>query len=215
MFQTVLTIAVLGFVGYRLVGAAGHSLTTAGRQTIAPVVRGVRWRHIWPVPFVLTAVVLAASLLVMVPGLSWGWWTALGGQGNPVTGTTDQTVGTPLEWLIPLCFLLLLFPAIPLFALTEERIFRRGSEHWSARRRVAKTVQFGLVHALIGIPVGVALALAVGGGYFMACYLRGYRQHGSRAEAVLESTRAHAVYNAAIVLMVLVAVALFAAGAAT
>ena len=75
----------------------------------------------------LIAVLVVATLLLQVPGLDWGWWTALGGAGNPVTGTTDQTAGTPLEWIVPLVFLTMLLPAIPLFALAEERTFRRAA----------------------------------------------------------------------------------------
>ena len=75
----------------------------------------------------------------------------------------------------------MLLPAIPLFALAEERTFRRGCEQWSWPRRVRRTVEFGLAHALIGIPIGVALALSCGGAYFMAVYLRAYRVHHDAA----------------------------------
>jgi hypothetical protein len=212
--ELVLTVGVLGFVGFRLVSAAGHSFTAEGRSTTWPIVGGIRWRHVWPAPLVVGAVVLAASVLLLVPGLSWGWWTAIGGSGNPVTGTTDQTTGTPLEWIIPLIFLTLLIPAIPLFALAEERTFRRGCEAWSWPRRVRRTIEFGLAHALIGIPIGVALALSCGGAYFMWAYLRAFGRNHSQREAVLESARAHAVYNAIIVALVLTVVILVAAGAA-
>jgi hypothetical protein len=215
VLELVLTVGVLGFVGFRLASAAGHSFTPAGRSTTAPIVRGIRWRHVWPAPLVLTAVVVVATLLLRIPGLDWGWWTALGGGGNPVTGTTDQTAGTPLEWIVPLVFLTMLLPAIPLFALAEERTFRRGCERWTWPRRVRRTVEFGLAHALIGIPIGVALALSCGGAYFMAVYLRAYRVHHQQREAVLDSARAHAVYNMIIVVLVLVTVILIATGAAT
>jgi hypothetical protein len=51
----VLTVGVLGFVGFRLASAAGHSFTAAGRSTTAPIIRGIRWRHVWPAPLVLIA----------------------------------------------------------------------------------------------------------------------------------------------------------------
>ena len=99
--ELVLTVGVLAFVGFRLAGAARHSFTAAGRSQTLPIVRGIRWRHVWPAPLVLTLVLVVASVLLLVPGLDWGWWSALGGAGNPVTGTTEQTSGTPLEWIIP------------------------------------------------------------------------------------------------------------------
>jgi hypothetical protein len=98
----------------------------------------------------------------------------------------------------------LLLPALPLFALAEERIFREGAETWSTPKRALKVVQFGLVHALIGIPVGAALTLSLGGAWFMRVYLREFRATASRRAATLESARAHTAYNGIIVVLVLV-----------
>jgi len=209
--ETVLTYVVLAVVAVRLVSAARLSLRGPGRTTVRRVFRRLRWRHFWPIPIVLGAVASLATLLWEVPGLSWGWWTSIGGGGNPVTGTTDRTTGTVWEWLIPLVFLLLVMPALPLFALAEERMFRRGAEQWSTFRRVWKTLAFGIVHAVIGIPIAVALALSLGGAYFMSVYLRCFRTTGDPQEAVLESTAAHTAYNAVIFLVALVAIILTAA----
>jgi hypothetical protein len=211
VLELVLTIGVLGFVGFRLVQAAGYSFSPAGRETTRPILLGIRWRHVWPAPLVLTAVILVATVLLRIPPLRWGWWTAIGGGGNPVTGTTKETAGTALEWILPLVFLTLLLPGIPLFALAEERAFRQGAELWSSARRAWKCVLFGLAHALIGIPIGVALALSCGGAYFTITYLRRYRQTRSQHQAVLESARAHTVYNTIIVVVVLIAVIAMAA----
>ena len=89
-------------------------------------------------------------------------------------------------------------------------MFRMGAQLWSTRQRVIKVLQFGLIHAVIGIPIGVALALSVGGAYFMAVYLRSYALIGSVNEATLESTRAHTAYNALIITTVAVVVAVSA-----
>lgn len=204
--DSLLTLAVLAFVGVRLVGGLRTARTSNGRRAAGEIVRGVRWRHVWPVPLVLGAVIAAATLLMWIPGLDWGWWTWLGGDGNPVFGTSDATAGTVLEWLVPLVFVCLLVPALPLFAHAEERMFRLGAEHWSTPKRVAKAVQFGLVHALIGIPLGAALALSVGGGYFTLVYLRTWRRTGSSRASVLESTRAHTCYNAIIIVLVTIGI---------
>jgi hypothetical protein len=200
----ILSVGVLVFVGVRLVGAARLATSQRGSRTVRYLLAGVRWRHVWPAPLVLTAVAVAATMLLQVPGLDWGWWTALGGEGNPVTGTTETTSGSVWEWLVPLVFVLLLAPALPLFALAEERIFRRGAESWTASKRIARTVGFGLVHAVIGIPLGVAVALVLAGGYFLGVYLRTWRRTRHAADALVESTRAHTVYNAVILVLVLV-----------
>jgi polyferredoxin len=159
---------------------------------------------------VLGGVLLVAIPLLQVPLLRWGWWSALGGDGNPIFGSSTATVGTVWSWLIPLVFMTLVVVALPLFANAEERMFRAGSERWSTPRRVAKVLQFGLIHALIGIPIGVALALSVGGTYFMVVYLHAYKLTGSVNEATMESTRAHTAYNAMIITTVAIAVAVAA-----
>lgn len=197
-----LSAVVLGYMGVRLTQGAVRARRSDGRIQVQRIVRGIRWRHVWPIPFVLAVIVGVASLLMLVPGLDWGWWSALGGSGNPVFGSNDFTAGTVLEWLIPLVFIALLLPALPLFAQAEERMFREGAEHWSTPKRAAKVLQFGSVHALIGIPIGAALALSIGGWYFMAMYLAAVRRTGSRSDGVLESTRAHTAYNGVIVVVV-------------
>ncbi len=208
--SNVLSLVVLAVVGVRLVQAVTLSRSQRGRSLSRQVWTRLRWRHIWPVPFVLTGVLLVAIPLLLVPVLRWGWWSAIGGDGNPVFGSSSTTMGTVWAWLIPLVFMGLVLLALPLFANAEERMFRMGAQQWSTRRRVLKVVQFGLIHALIGIPIGVALALSVGGAYFMAVYLRSYARLGSTTEATLESTRAHTAYNAVIIITVAISVVISA-----
>lgn len=210
--STVLSLAVLGFMGFRLVTGVRVSRTSYGRSIVATVRQRLTWRHVWPVPIVLAAVIAVATPLLMIPGLDWGWWSSIGGEGNPVFGSSDATSGTFWEWLVPIAFMALLIPALPLFANAEERMFRTGAEHWSTERRVLKVLQFGLVHAIIGIPIGAALALSVGGAYFMRCYLREYARSGSRADATMESTTAHTAYNGIIVIVFVIVLILGAAG---
>jgi hypothetical protein len=205
--SSVLSVAVLAVVGLRLVQAVTVSRTRDGRSLSRVIWTNIRWRHVWPVPFVLTGVLLVAVPLLMIPPLRWGWWSAIGGDGNPIFGSTSTTTGTFWEWLVPLVFMVLVVAALPLFANAEERMFRAGAEHWSRRQRVLKVLQFGLIHAVIGIPIGVALALSVGGAYFMSVYLRAYRKTASSVAATLESTRAHTAYNALIIATVAVAIA--------
>ena len=194
-----LTGVILVLVAVRVGGVTRRVFSSRDMRTrIFDIVRGIRPRHVLPVPLVLAAVLAVAQVLWLVPPLRWGWWTAIGGIGNPVTGATDRTQGTTLEWLIPLVFVVLLVPALPLFAEAEERRFRMGAESWSTRKRIWRGVVFGSVHALVGIPVGVALALSVGGWWFTYRYLRG---------GLMESTRAHTAYNATIVVILLIALA--------
>lgn len=205
MLLDLLTVAVLGWVGSRLVLTARQSTHSKARRRIVVLLRGLRLRHFAMAVPVLFVVLIAAVLLLEVPGLSFGWWTAIGGQGNPVVGSTERTVGTPLEWILPLVFLVLLVPALPLLVEREEQIFRLGSEHRTFVGQVRRGLEFGLVHAIIGIPIGVALALSIGGWYFTWRYLWGWRRGGPSA-GLAESTRCHLAYNLTVLAVVALAI---------
>lgn len=202
----VLTLAVLTFVGVRLFEVARVSVATRAR--VLGIVRGLRPRHFLLAIPVLAVVLVAALLLVQLPVLSFGWWTAIGGEGNPVIGSTSRTQGSPLEVIVPLCFLALLLVGLPLLVETEEWVFRRGAQLRSRWANLRRAVLFGLAHALVGIPVGAAIALSIGGVYLTRRYLRGWRRTNTEEGALLESTRAHLGYNLVIIVVVAVALAL-------
>lgn len=208
---SVLTIAVLGWVGTNLALSARTAIRR--RSHTVALLRGVRLRHVWPAPFVLAVVLATFGVLWLAPPLRVGWWSLLGGEGNVVFGTTEQTTGTVWEVVVPLVFVALLLPALPLLVEAEERRFRLGAEAWSNGQRFLRGLQFGLVHLVVGIPVAAALALSVGGWWFTWVYLRAYRRAGSRAEALAESTRAHLGYNLVVVALVAMSFALAACSA--
>jgi hypothetical protein len=199
----VLALVVLAIVGVRLVEAARSSVEA--RRKALVVVQGLHPHHFVLALPVLAAIIATAFALIQLPVLSFGWWDAIGGVGNPAVGLTDQDLGL-LNVLIPAFFLGLLVVALPVLVAREEWVFRRGAEHRGALSNIRRSVVFGLAHAIIGIPLGAALALSIGGLYLTWCYLRGWRATRSQAGALLESTRAHLAYNATI--LVLVAVAL-------
>ncbi len=195
----VLALAVLFVVGARLFEAARASVEA--RRKALTVVRGLRARHFVLALPVIVVVIGTAAVLIQLPVLSFGWWTALGGEGNPVLGTTDRGLGV-LDVAVPVTFVSLLAISLPLLVAREEWIFRRGAERRGTWNNVGRCLVFGLAHAIIGIPVGAALALSLGGAYLTACYLRGWRTTRSQAGALLESTRAHLAYNATILALI-------------
>lgn len=209
---SVLTVAVLGWVGTNLAFSARRAVRHRSRTV--DLLRGVRLRHVWPAPFVLVAVLAVFGVLWLVPPLRVGWWSLLGGEGNVVFGTTEQTRGTAWEVVIPLVFIVLLLPALPLLVEAEERRFRLGAEGWTTGQRIVRSLHFGLIHLVVGIPIAAALALSVGGGWFTWVYLRAYRRTASRVEALAESTRAHLGYNLVVIGLVAMSFALTACGGA-
>ncbi|MBK5331861.1 MAG: hypothetical protein JJD93_07815, partial [Ilumatobacteraceae bacterium] len=74
--SNVLSVVVLAVVGVRLVQAVTLSRSQRGRSLSREIWTHLRWRHIWPVPFVLTGVLLVAIPLLFLPVLRWGWWSA-------------------------------------------------------------------------------------------------------------------------------------------
>jgi hypothetical protein len=196
-----LTLVVLAVVGVRLFEAARSSVEAHGKTL--SVVRGLRWRHfVRAVPIVLLIVPMA-WLLIQLPVLSFGWWSMLGGEGNPVVGVTERDYGI-VSVVVPLFFIGLLIVGLPLLVAREEWVFRRGAEQRGTAANVGRAVVFGLAHAVIGIPIGAALALSIGGLYLTWCYLEGWKETRTQSGALLESTRAHLAYNLTIITLVLV-----------
>lgn len=207
-----LTVAVLAVVGVRLFEAARTSV--GARRRTWGVVQGLRARHFLRAIPIVAVIVSTAWVLIQLPVLSFGWWSVLGGEGNPVVGVTDRDYGI-VSAIVPLCFIGLLIVGLPLLVAREEWVFRRGAEQRSTAGNVGRSVVFGLAHAVIGIPIGAALALSIGGLYLTWCYLEGWRETRSQSGALLESTRAHLAYNLTIIGLVLLSLAaLYATGTA-
>jgi hypothetical protein len=152
---------------------------------------------------VLALILTTAWLLIQLPVLSFGWWTALGGEGNPVAGITNRDFGI-VGVVVPLFFLGLLLVGLPLLVSREEWVFRRGAERRGSVANIAWAVVFGLAHAIVGIPIGAALALSIVGLYLTSCYLEGWHATRTQTGALLESTRAHLAYNLTVVSVVLI-----------
>lgn len=161
------------------------------------LVRGIRPRH-----FLLAAMILpctlAAVALALACGpafLGWGWWTALGGQGNVIFGEANPSGQVLADLILPVLIVAPLLLSLGRFALQEERIFRRGDERRGIGDRLLRSLVFGLCHLVMGIPVGATIGLGVGGFGFSEVYLRRWRASGSRHRSVLDSARVHLAYN--------------------
>lgn len=170
------------------------------------------------------------------PFLRWGWANLIFGQpGNilfqPFTLFEPQATLSPLlasltAWLpvgaiagvnalsinwqtaFILGFWLLLVLLLPFWAQLEERIFRRGAQSW--RKILIRSVQFGLLHLLAGIPILAGFVLIVPGFLFACRYKYVYDRQFRRTQDVVlameagvhASTADHAVYNAILVTLV-------------
>ncbi len=165
----------------------------------------LRWyRAIRPLIVLQSAGVLAAVIAAAVgllalnnPILDWGWWTVVAAQVGDQSGG-GNIITAPLSYplLVP-PFVVLLVLVLPRLAESEELTFRRGTHNW--RDGALRSLVFGLIHMVVGIPLAVALALSIGGLWFTRQYFLG----GTR-----RSTLHHLTYNCIALLLVLVAIAL-------
>jgi hypothetical protein len=164
------------------------------RQLI--VLRGIRPRHFLIASIILTCT--AAAITVLLAGdtvLRWGWWSVLGGTGNVILGEAQESGQILSDLILPILILTPLLLSLGRFALYEERIFRRGDEGRGIGGRLSRSLTFGLAHLIMGIPIGAAIGLGVGGFGFSQVYLRRWRRSGSRYRSVLDAARVHLAYN--------------------
>ena len=151
--------------------------------------------------FVVVAVIVTATLLYnYVPlmdknpilwVLSWvfGWGDGTG-QGN--------VLFFGLQWkYYAIAFLTVLFFALPSLARLEEEAYREGTVNWA--QGLVRSIRFGLIHLIMLIPLGAALALSIGGLWFTYQYFKG---------GVERSTLYHSVYNSIIIAVIFVVVVL-------
>lgn len=180
MLLTILKVAVVSYVALNVLAALGRSEL---RQEAYQIARGLRARHFLVAAPFLALTITTAILLVQLPLLSFGWWSLLGGEGSIAAGDTGSGRGADVVSVLVISIVLL---ALPIFAHLEEQVFRKGAEGRTLRQNSVRAVKFGLVHLVMGIPIGVALALAIGGGVFTWAYLRGHdewtRTHPSLEE---------------------------------
>lgn len=119
----------------------------------------------------------------------------------PLNGSTLLTLG----------FWLILILGIPFWSSLEERIFRQGADRW--RQIWVRSVIFGLIHLLAGIPILGGFVLIVPGFLFAWRYKFVRDRHFRKTADVLKaqeagvaaSTADHAIYNAILVTLAVAA----------
>lgn len=165
------------------------------------------------IDFVLGLIVALATiatvvfLITEVEFLGWGWWSLLGGKGNPMFGghkDLPNYLQLPLQYFL----LLLLFSTMPLAVRWEEKKFRLGAQKRSFFGNLRISFYFGMIHCVGGVPLAAGLALGFVGLYYTGMYLWGYRKSHSVLLAYRRSVRVHLAYNA-VVLFILFSVFLY------
>ena len=152
---------------------------------------------------VMTTVITLAS--VGLPKfMTWSWISMLGSEG--VDAPSGNILAAPFKSgsVIIICiFWLLLTLALPYLAKGEEKVFR--SLVFSTKSRIITSIKFGLIHMVVGVPLFIALILAVVGYIFSIFYLKAFNKaakvdpYTADEVAINVSTSVHAKYNFLIV----------------
>ena len=151
------------------------------------------------VMFVFVAIGVLASV-GMPKFMTWSWISMLGdGGANAPSGNIMAAPFKSGSVLVIAGFWFLLSLALPYLAKGEEEAFR--SMVFSTKKRIITSIKFGLVHMIVGVPLFVALILAVVGYIFSIFYVKAFNKaakvdpNSADKVAVLASTSVHAKYN--------------------
>lgn len=131
---------------------------------------------------------LAITLMALWPavfGFTWLQLLATPADGK-VEGVNLMAAPARVPW-VGLAFLALLMVNVPRLARREEEVFRRGTLGWADG--LSRSVRFGLVHCIVGIPIGWGIGLSLGGVWLTWHYFRG---------GVRRAWFFHVVYNLAL-----------------
>lgn len=147
---------------------------------------------------VMTTVVTLASI-GLPKFMTWSWISML---GNGADAPSGNIVAAPFKSgsvLIISGFWFLLSLALPYLAKGEEQSFR--SLVFGTKNRIITSIKFGLVHMIVGVPLFIALILAVCGYIFSIFYVKAFYKaakvdpYTADEVAVNVSTSVHAKYN--------------------
>jgi hypothetical protein len=147
---------------------------------------------------VMTTVITLASI-GLPKFMTWSWVSMLGGEGDAPNGNIMAAPFKSGSVIIIGIFWLLLTLALPYLAKGEEKSFR--SLVFSTKSRIITSIKFGLIHMVVGVPLFIALILAVAGYIFSIFYVKAFTKaakvdpYTADEVAVNVSTSVHAKYN--------------------
>ncbi len=152
---------------------------------------------------VMTTVITLAS--VGLPKfMTWSWISMLGnGSADAPSGNILAAPFKSGSVIIICIFWLLLTLALPYLAKGEEKVFR--SLVFGTKSRIITSIKFGLIHMVVGVPLFIALILAVVGYIFSIFYVKTFNKaakvdpYTADEVAINVSTSVHAKYNFLIV----------------
>jgi membrane protease YdiL (CAAX protease family) len=135
--------------------------------------------------------------------MTWSWISLLGSGADTPSGNILAAPFKSGSVIIISIFWLLLTLALPYLAKGEEKVFR--SLVFGTKSRIITSIKFGLIHMVVGVPLFIALILAVVGYIFSIFYVKTFNKaakvdpYTADEVAINVSTSVHAKYNFLIV----------------
>ncbi len=161
-------------------------------------------RYTWKIflhCLIIALVTLLLSLaLTSVPFLSKGWTHFFFDSGGnilfSIMDLQDPIISIVLVSLVLIAFFIVFLPHL---ALLEETAFRKN--RFSLFHRIRASIVFGMVHLIMGIPIGAGLALCFTGFAYSHIYISSYRNiiaksHGRNGVRVDRSVDKYAAHKA-------------------
>jgi hypothetical protein len=155
------------------------------------------WSFLMVVGVMVSVVTLASIGLPKF--MTWSWISMLGSGADAPSGNIMAVPFKSGSVVIISIFWLVLSLALPYLAKGEEKSFR--SLVFGTKNRIITSIKFGLVHMIVGVPLFIALILAVAGYIFSIFYVKAFYKavkvnpYTADEVAVNVSTSVHAKYN--------------------
>jgi len=130
------------------------------------IVKRFRFLMLLETLVVMSVTITTIVWLCQMPILNCGWLNLFDMSGNMLTSPIIEGSNSPyvgIRILVPIFFLTLM-PLLPFFARYEEWAFRANCFSW--RQIVKWSIIFGLVHCIVGVPLGAGLSLSIPGFFF-------------------------------------------------
>lgn len=143
----------------------------------------------------LVLVTITAFFLNQLPILEWGWTKLIYNNTSNITlaPLQNKNLGSNIGNIISIVFLLMLLVVIPKFAYYEEEIFRTNAI--TIKKIMLRSLGFGLIHCIMGVSIGIGLALSIGGLLFASVYRKVYLQELSKYHILTHDTIEFTVEN--------------------
>jgi hypothetical protein len=212
--ETFITIGKAGLVLFTLYSLSSTLISERGNyHFIWSVWRRFRVTMFLECLVLAVLLVTAVVLLLQVPFLKFGWTSLFynGEAGNilfaPIAAGRESS-NPYVRFLVP-SFLVFLIVTFPFLAHFEEKTFRKGYNTWGQITK--KSIEFGLIHCVAGIPIGAGIALIIPGFFFAFKYKQALDRNPEsfsfywekENEAVMVATTYHTLYNTIMVLLLI------------